>query len=337
MRRALVAGSILVVSSVAVGQTQESAARTRFNKGRDLFIAKQYDPALVEFRAAAELYESPNTRLYIGRCERELGHGAAAVVDLQRAASEAADRASSDPRYASTQNAAKQEASELDVKLAHITITAPDLPDGATVTINGAPLATAALGVPAPVDPGNIEVVAEAPGFVRFHKRLSASPGDAVEAKIQLAKAGAAAAAPAKSGGDDATSTDAETDAQPATTSGGHGLRNAGFVIGGIGLAGMGVFITFAVLAQNRFNDLQNTCNGPCNATYQSQIDEGQTFQNVANVMLAVGGTALVTGVVMLIVAAVSGKPAAQAAPASDAWVSPLPGGGWAAGIGHSF
>jgi hypothetical protein len=93
MKATSLAFACVLVSSVAFAQTQEGVARTRFNKGRDLFIAKQYEPALVEFRAAAELYESPNTRLYIGRCERELGHAASAYVELGRAATEAADRA----------------------------------------------------------------------------------------------------------------------------------------------------------------------------------------------------------------------------------------------------
>ena len=115
MRKTMFAWALcaLVAAGAAHAQTQEAVAQARFNKGRELFIAQQYGPALVEFRGATELYESPNTRLYIARCERELGHVAAAYVEFERAASEAADRSRTDPKYASTHDVAKTEGSAL--------------------------------------------------------------------------------------------------------------------------------------------------------------------------------------------------------------------------------
>jgi hypothetical protein len=337
MRRSLIL-SVILVSAVAYGQGQEGAAKVRFNKGRDLFIAKQFAPALAEFRAAAELYESPNTRLYIGRCERELGHLATASVELERAASEAADRAASDPRYAATQNAAKQEATEVAGKLGHVTIDISSVPEGGSVTLNGTEVSVAALGVPAPVDPGQVEVIAKAPGYVTVQKTVTVAAGDSIDVEIKLQKVAAphptTPTTATTSSSDDKTS-DTPPESETPSTGGGHGARNAGLVIGSIGLAGIGVFTAFAVAAQNRFNDLKAACNGPCAPTFQSQIDEGQTYQTVANVALVAGGTAVATGVILLIVAAASGGKAAT--PATEATITPLVGGGWLAGITHSF
>jgi len=317
------------ISSVAFGQAQEGVAQARFNKGRALFIKEQFEPALVEFRAASELYESPNTRLYIARCEQKLGHMATAYVEFQRAASEAADRARTDPRYASTSDVAKQEGAALEGKLAHVIIVTPaGLPNGVTITINDTPLGLASVGVPAPVDPGTVEIVATAPGYLRLHKSANIAAGESTEIKVQLAKEASQDATTTTMTTNDDKASDTSRDTTPSAS---HGLRNAGFVVGGIGIAGIGVFATFAGLAQSRFDQLKSQCGGACDASYSSQISEGQTFQLVANVALAAGGAALVTGAIMVIAGMSTGAAPIQAA------FSPLPGGGWIAGVGRAF
>ena len=326
----------LLAAGAAHAQTQEAFAQARFNKGRELFIANQFAPALVEFRAAGDLYESPNTRLYIARCERELGHSAAAYVEFERAASEAADRSRSDPRYASTHDVAKSEGSALQSKIAHVTVLAPSgLPENATVTVNGAALGPAGVGVAAPIDPGTVEVIAKAPGYVTTKKTATVTAGESVEIKLQLEKETAATSTSTNTNTTTSTETTGTTETtvvhdEPRGPS--HGLRNAGFVVGGIGIAGMGVFAAFAALAQTRFDQLKQACNGgPCDASYTTQIDEGQTFQNIANIALAAGGVAILTGAIM-IVAGVS----TTSKTVTTSFV-PLPGGGFIAGVGRAF
>ncbi len=360
-------GLVLLAGSGAFAQTpagqpqQEAIAQTRFGKGRELFIAGKFAEALAEFRAASELVESPNTRMYIGRCERALGHYAAAYVELERAASEAADRAHADPRYASTHDVAKQEASALVSKLGHLTILAPGgLPDGTVITVNGSPLASAAVGVAAPIDPGNVDVEAKAPGHVPVHRTAQVAAGESVEIKIKLEPAPATAGGEttsASTGAGTPASTETTTTIPPTGTEehavvdttphSGRGLRNAGFVVGGIGIVGLGVFSAFAALAQTRFDQLKTQCGGgPCDPSYGPQIDEGQMYQNVANVSLAIGGAALVVGTIMVIAGvsasapAPSGTSAGHPAPLRAAvlplW-SPQGPSGAMVGVGRDF
>ena len=326
-----------LLAGAAHAQTQEAVAAAHFNKGRELFIDGKFAEALAEFRAASEVFESPNTRLYIGRCDRELGHPAAAYIELERAASEAADRSASDPRYQTTHDAATHEASALEGKLARVKVLAPaGLPPGTSITVNGADVGTAAVGVAAPIDPGPIEVVAKAPGYLAVTKSAHAAAGESVEIKIQLEKepATATTATPTSTTPTTTTTTVATHEPPPPPPPKvGHGLRNAGFVIGGIGIAGMGVFAAFAALAQTRFDQLKNQCaGGPCDASFGSQIDEGQTFQNIANVALAAGGTAILTGAIMI----VAGVSTEHKTPVG-ASVAPLPGGGFMAGFVRAF
>jgi hypothetical protein len=332
----------LLASSSAFAQTQEAVAQARFNKGRELFIANQYAPALVEFRAASELYESPNTRLYIGRCERELGHVAAAYVEFARAANEAADRAAADPRYASTRDVAKQEVATLEKKLAHVVVLAPaGLPDGVTITVNGAPLGPAGVGVAAPIDPGPVEVVAKANGYVTARKNATAAAGESIEVKIQLEKE----AVSSGSGSGIGTGTTTNTNTGTSTSTGtndtvivrdepraSHGLRNAGFVVGAVGIAGMGVFAAFAALAQTRFDQLKQQCGDvPCDPSANPKIDEGQTFQNIANIALVAGGVAILTGGIMIVAGISTSRPTTTAS------IVPLVGGGFMAGVTRAF
>jgi len=325
----------LLVGSVAAAQTQEAVALTRFNKGRELFIANQYAPALVEFRAASALYESPNTRLYIGRCERELGHVAAAYVEFQRAASEAADRAASDPRYVSTREVAKQEEAALEKKLAHVTVLAPaGLPDGVLITVNGSPLGPAGVGVAAPIDPGPVEVIAKANGYVTTKKNASAAAGESIEVKLQLEK-DASVVTTNNNNNNNNTNANNTTDNPPViveTRTPSHGLRNAGFVVGAFGIAGMGVFGAFAALAQTRFDQLKQECGDvPCDPSLSKKIDEGQTFQNIANIAVVAGGVAILTGAIMIIAGVSTSRPTTTAS------IVPLMGGGFMAGVTRAF
>src|ERR1700677_143702 len=95
--RVLLASSVLALSLLAAPlaladgvlpdvatPVQREQAQSRFAKGRDLLSKKQYDDALVEFRASHDIVASPNTRLEIARCLRTSGKLVAAYAELGR-------------------------------------------------------------------------------------------------------------------------------------------------------------------------------------------------------------------------------------------------------------
>lgn len=318
MRTPRVLAALLALSLVAAqagAQTNEAIAQARFSKGRDLFLAKAYDAALVEFRAAAELLESPNARLYIARCERELGKYAAAYVDFQRAASEAADRAQTDPRYLTTRDSARQEGSAVEPKLGRVTILSPTPPAGASITVNGNAVVMAALGVAGPIDPGKVEVVAQASGYVTFKRVVEVGAGEGIEVTIKwdvdpnAKKPDPPVNPPPKDPNDgpgnanpppgDGPPVEPPPDHQVKV---GGGARTAGFVLGGLGVAGVVTFGVLAGLAQSRFDSLKSTCGGRCDASYEDKIKGGESLQLGANVALGVGGAFLVVGAILVAV-----------------------------------
>jgi len=309
---ALLLSALTVAAPVFAQSQQEAAAQIRFGKGRDLFMEKKYAEALVEFRAASELFASPNTRFYIGRCERELGHPGRAYIELQRAASDAADRARTDPKYATTRDNARQEAQALEGKFGRLVVKGKDLP-GLAVTVGGAPFATAAFGVATPTDPGNVEVSATAKGKVAFKKTVAVKAGDTVEVTIDLK--------------DDPTATTTDNppvaDNPPPTTGNptiaetstpppdevevehrGGGVRIASLFVIGAGVAGFVGFAVFAATAQGQFDQLktlEKTCGSaskpcPTSESIMAKVKDGQTNQTIANVLLGVGIGGFVVG-----------------------------------------
>lgn len=333
MRLRSLLGTLLVGAALASGGTawaqsaQEAAAQVRFGKGRELFIANKYAEALAELRAAIELYASPNTRLYIGRCERELGHPARAYLELQRAATEAADRARTDPRYASTRDAARQEAQALEGKFGKIVVTAKDA-QGAQITVAGAPLGAAALGVATPIDPGHVEVAATAKGKLPFKKSVTIKAGETADVIITLEPDPSAATTP----GDEpppvlpppTNPTNGGTEKPPETPGNvvvertGGGVRVVGFVVGGAGIVGVSLFAIFAGVAQTQYDSLRRDCNSqPCGPSYNGRIADGERNQTIANVSLGFGIGALLVGGIMI----AAGGPKTVVRPAAAALV----------------
>jgi hypothetical protein len=291
---------------------QEAAAQVRFGKGRDLFMDKKYAEALVEFRSASELFASPNTRLYIARCERELGHPGRAYVEFQRAASEASDRARIDPKYASTRDTARQEAQALEGKFGKLTVKAKDA-QGANITVGGAPLGAAALGVATPMDPGNVEIAATAKGKLPFKKQIAIKAGENAEITIVL-DPDPNAVTPDNPPPDTTNTgptgpTVSETSNPPPDSTmevehRGGGVRVAGIFVIGAGVAGFVGFAVFASVAQSQFDQLKTlkekcTTNCPTPEVVKSKVDEGTRNQTIANVGLGIGIGAFIVGGIM--------------------------------------
>jgi hypothetical protein len=298
----------------AQASNADAQAMVRFNRGRELFLARNFEAALAEFRAAVTLIGSPNTRLYIARCLRELGRNAEASVEFQRAAAEASDRIATEPRYAATRDTARTEGAQVQALIGRLTVRVPHPPEGVTVTVGGATLASGGWDVPTPTDPRAVEIAASAPGRLPFHQSVRVVAGRDTDVTVELAidpnaqVARATTTTNTTTSGTVSTSTANESGTPPSSaattqeTTGG-GLRYVGVAVAAVGLIAGGLFVYWGSLAQNRFYDLQMICGGhACGPAYEPQIAEGERYALQANVMLTVGVVALGAGVVMMLV-----------------------------------
>lgn len=172
---------------------------------------------------------------------------------------------------------------EIDKKLGAVTVKAVDA-EGRDVSgvrgfVDGAPVAPGAE-----VDPGPHVVRAEADGFAPNEQSVTFAPGERRTVVVTVSPAApTAATTPA------ATQTPALAES-PAEKKGGRSVPVVAWVLGGVGVVGLGLFATFGALGLSEQSSLQTTCAPTCT---DAQVDP-------VKVDFAVANTALVTGLVAL-------------------------------------
>jgi len=287
------------VPAAASAQDNTAFAQQRFTRGTTLYDARDFPRALEEFRASIELYGSPNTRLYLARCLRELGRLDEALPEFERAVREASDRAHLDPRYAQTRDAAQAELAQVEPRVGRLTLTVPDVPEGATIRVNQRVVPVAALGIAMPVMPGAVAIRIEAPGFEPEQRQAEVTAGHEATVGVALRRL-PPVEAPAE----------ASVLVRPAVdTPRGRGPgRSLAWIGVGVGVAGLAGFGAFYALASGRYDDLGARCGaGGCGTVAPSEVDEGRTFQTLTNISLGVG----IAGAAAAVTLFALGRPAA--------------------------
>jgi hypothetical protein len=278
------------VPAPAPGPANDAALASRFADAQKAFDAGRFEEALQGFQSLVDETKSPNAMLYVARSLRSLKRLPEAHDAMRATAREATARAATEAKYASTRDAAASELALLAVEVGFVVIAIADAPEGAEVTLDGVPLSNDRLGSPITVVPGTHAVELRIASASPVQRSLNVGAG---ETKTLALAAGAAAAPTAP-----------PTRQPPAEeTSSGGGLRVAGFVVGGVGLASLGVGVLTGVLANGEFSELEDTC-GSARCTDPAAadtIDSGKTLETVANVTL-IGGALLVAAAVPLIV-----------------------------------
>jgi len=304
----------------AATAVQREQAQSRFMRGKDLLTKKQYDQALVEFRASHDIVSSPNARLEIARCEREMGKLVAAYAELGRTSVEAKELIAQDNRYQRTYDSAQNERAELEPQLGFVTLTITGATDQTTVSIDGEEIRRAAWNEPAPVAPKSSEIVVTTPGHTPVRKTVALAAGQKQALTIDALSGDPTDTAPPPPPPEPA----------PETSSSGIPLRTWAYVAGGVGAAGLVTFTVGALMAKSTYDDLNQACRGgPCPSDKSGEISSGKTQQTIANVGLAVGIIGVAAGATLFVLSMPkSSEPAAPAAPPPSTAL--VVGPGWA-------
>jgi hypothetical protein len=308
MRSSLVLAAFsatVLASSLARAQDPSTLAQQRFLRGLALFDARQFAPALEEFRGSYQLRTSPNSRLYVARALRELQRLPEAVTEYETCVQEAREHAQTDARYRETQNAAEQELLTIVQRVGRVRVTLVNGPRQVGVRIGTTLIPSAGLSLPIAVEPGPVSITAEAVGSAPVSATVTVPAGVTVPVSLTFAAdaqrrqdevIGTGGAAPAPSSADN-------TSIGGWVLRGRSPLRYVMFASWGVGVAGMLTFAGAGAAAANTFTGLRMRCgNSVCPASEQSAVDSGRTLQTVANVSLGVGIVGLVAGTTLLFV-----------------------------------
>lgn len=289
---------LLLCAGPASAAPADDAASTDpaqlFADAVERYDSKDFEGALPLFQQAYQATESPNARIYVARCLRELGRLPEAYDEMQATMREATVKAEAEAKYVPTRDSAAAELAMLEQRVGKLVITLTNRVDGTEVTLNGQALTDEQLGVPITVAPGLQTIIVTAPDRKRARHEVDLKGGRT--RSIGVAPGAETAAPPPPK--------PPPPPPDREEPSGGlSGIQITGFVVAGVGVAAMGVMIATNVLADGKLAELEDACgDGPCtDPAHQDTIDEGKTYETVANVSLIAGAVLIVGGVAMIV------------------------------------
>jgi hypothetical protein len=315
-------GVLLLLAAVpSVARADDIAARNlaeqMFSDGKKLMAEGKFDEACPKLAESQRLDPGGGTILNLAVCHENQGRFASAWSEFR----EAVGLARTDGRH-DREQLAQEHLAAIEPKVSHLTFAVDPKAavPGLTIKLDGQTVGPAAWGSSLPVDPGEHNVTASAPGKSDQRSTVQvAGLADAKTVTVHPLEDAPAPSAPAMA----SDSTSEATSSGPSS-----GKRIAGFVVGGVGLAALGVGAVFGVEALQKRHDSDATCNGSLCSTAAgvSLNDDAKRFANFADVGIGVGVVGLVVGTYLVVTGA--GSKPVPAATASRVKVLPAIGAG---------
>lgn len=318
---ALLAGLVLCADARADEATDTAAARALGIAGIALANGGHCDRAIEKLARAEALHHAPSTAERLGECEIDVGRIVAGTERLQRVVREPLAPNAPLPFVAAVARA-NSVLSKATPRIAmlRINVRAPSEAH-VVVTIDGEPLPDAVLRDERPSDPGSHRVGATARGFSPVSEDIVLADGETKTLSLDLQPISSprpfAIQGPFMSGKDSSSS----RSRSPAAAITALTLGGAGIALGAV--AGAEVF--------TKSSALSSACNasGVCPPDRQSDISSAKSWAMLSTVGFVVGGTGLVTGVLLLLTngsSAASAPKAASVAPVVGATYAGLHG-----------
>jgi hypothetical protein len=315
----VVLGALLPVVAPSPARADDIAARNLaeqlFSDGKKLMVEGKFEEACPKLAESQRLDPGGGTILNLAVCHEGQGRFASAYSEFK----EAVGLARTDGRH-DRETLATEHLTAIEPKVSHLTFAVEPKAEvsGLTIKLDGQALGRAAWSSPLPVDPGSHDITASAPGKVS--RKASVQMAGIADSKTVTIQA--LDDAPASPAG--ASLPDSPPDATSSEPS--SGKRVAGFVVGGVGLAFLGVGAVFGVEALQKRHDSNASCNGDTCAT-QSGVDlndDAKRFATISDIGLGAGIVGLVVGTYL--VATSGGSKPVPAATASRVKVLPVVG-----------
>jgi tetratricopeptide (TPR) repeat protein len=256
-------------------------AEALFREGKALGESGNIAAACLKFEESQRLDPALGTLLHLAACYESEGKTASAWAAFE-AAKELAQRAKQRNRAA----LARQRATELEKKLSRIVISVAQAVDGMTVEMDGRTFSGPMLSTPLPLDPGVHVIRVEAPGKKSWTAQLDVEDGPStITLEVpRLEEALVESPPTAEPPPPEPTRTVVEPDSSASTA------RIAGFILGGVGLAAIGVGSYFGLRAASQAKDADGHCSGSlCTQEGLDGHEASRTSALIANISFGVG------------------------------------------------
>lgn len=310
-------GSLLMFCVLSLGRLPDAEAQTTAEKATAELLFSEaltqmrggnFAEACPKLESSQRIDPAVGTLLYLAECYEKQERTASAWVTFRDAAALA--RASNQLDRASV---AEKRADQLQKELALVTIDV-ELEArkiaGLQVRCGPVPVDISLGTITVPVDPGQVTVEASAPGYLPFTRQLNVDAKGRGTVSIPVLTSDGSTPAPSPSPvavgvAPAAAPVDPQAGAPaptpPPTDSESSATPIAPFVLGAVGIVGLGVGSYFGLQAMSDADDANELCpDGRCTSQHgEDLMDDARTSATVSNIAFGVGAAALVTGVVL--------------------------------------
>ncbi|MBI5533847.1 MAG: tetratricopeptide repeat protein [Deltaproteobacteria bacterium] len=275
--RGAIVASVLAFTLAAAAQQPAAQgdaaqrAQTLFNNGRAALDRGDIAGACSMLSESLALVKRPSTLYNLAQCEAKQGKLRSAAEHMKGALDTLEP---GDPRVP----LARAQLAELDQQLPRLALQlAPGTPAGCVVLVDDVQLEAASIGTQMTLDPGEHRLVVRVPGREEAATVVKLAPGD--RRSVTLATG---APLPTTS-----SSPPPAAAAPPERAS--NTKRTLGWVIGGVGAAGLVAGGVTGMMALGKKNEMEDNCAGACNDAARDAADSGRTLALLSTVSFAVG------------------------------------------------
>ncbi len=287
-----------------VDRKAKAAAEVLFQDAVRLMKSGEFSEACPKLARSQEIDPAVGTLLYLAECYEKTDRPASAWATY-RSAQSAALNVGQAPRA----EIAKKRADALEPNLPRlrVDVAQPDAA-GLEVELDGAVLVPASWGVAVPMDPGEYELSARAPGHKPWAGKVVVSSGtETIEVPaLEQAAPPPAVVRPKRK----------EPVAIDATVSDGSTQRTLGYVVGGVGIVGIAAGTVFGLRANSKREDSKAFClpedDTQCYPEGVALHDEAKKAALYSTVGFVGGGAAVVGGALLVLLAPSSKKASEQ-------------------------
>lgn len=332
---------LLVSPARAQDPQQKAAAEALFDEGIQLRKQGQYEQACRKFEQSEQIDTGVGVLLYLGECYERTGRLASAWALFREAHSRAKETGQTERAQVADESARR-----LSLMLSKLVLLVPQANrvPGFELLLNNHPISAALYGIPFPVDAGQHEITARAPGRQSWSSTLEVK-GNADLRNVQVptleethepvATASATPQTPNGTGYFPATGPIPAPAPTVAPGPPGPDLTPV-YLLGGVGVVAAGVGVVFGVRASDQDEQAKELCPSDCRSTRGADKNEAaRTSALVANISYGVGAAALLTSAYLFITARSRGESAAREASGVQLGGGVQTGGGFVSVSGH--
>jgi hypothetical protein len=274
------------VVSAAPAETDRTLAQSLFEDGRRLMTEGDYEAACPKLEESQRLDASGGTVLNLALCREQQGQLATASRLFKQALSSAQRDNRPDRAQAAESHLAALEGKVPWIKL-KVAAARPDQ----EVLVDGVLVREPAWGTKMSLDPGKHEVTARAPGMRDWAQTLDLAVGVGMSVEV-----------PALHPGDQAGDAGGPPPSEAEQTASG-GSSTLGWVLGGVGLAAIGVGSVFGVQALSKQNKAEGECptHATCSKDGEEYMKQANTAAWISNISIGTGLVAVGVGTYLLL------------------------------------